>query len=55
MVTVVTGQMYVAKAIFHLVDHPLSQRDDAVKAAKHRASGLALIAASRCDTGLQAI
>lgn len=53
MVIVVTGQMYVVQATLHLVDHPVSQRDDDVKAAQHRFSGLALIAAARCDTALR--
>ncbi len=32
VVTFITGQMYVAQAILHLLDYPLQQRDDDVKA-----------------------
>lgn len=31
VVTLVTGQMYVAQAIVHLPDYPLQQRDGTVK------------------------
>lgn len=31
VVTLVTGQMYVAQAIVHLLDYPLQQRDSNVK------------------------
>ena len=31
VVTLVTGQMYVAQAILHLLDYPLQQRDGNVK------------------------
>jgi hypothetical protein len=36
------GQMYVAQAILHLLDYPLLQQDDDVKAAQHRQRRLGL-------------